>query len=112
MAVRADGTGLLCAQTQHRGRSWETVVYTVNLATGEPRVLAEAVPGPVTELSWAADARTVAFEWNPAVGRAGARQAGIYMTDTAGPAGWGGRQPPGHAVRRRARPADLAGDQP
>ena len=85
MAVRADGTGLLCAQTQHRGRSWETVVYTVNLATGEPRVLAEAVPGPVTELSWAADARTVAFEWNPAMGRAGARQAGIYMTDPAGP---------------------------
>jgi hypothetical protein len=88
MAVRADGTGLLCAQTQHRGRSWETVVYTVNLATGEPRVLAEAVLGPVTELSWAADARAVAFEWNPAMGRAGARQAGIYMTDPAGPAGW------------------------
>ena len=88
MAVRADGTGLLCAQTQHRGRSWETVVYTVNLATGEPRVLAEAVPGPVTELSWAADARTVAFEWNPAMGRAGARQAGIYMTDPAARPGW------------------------
>jgi hypothetical protein len=88
IAVTPDGTSLLCAQAQRREGFWETAVYMVKIATGESSVLADAFAGQISELSWAGDGQTLAFEWNPPLGRAANGELGIYLADAANPADW------------------------
>jgi len=88
IAVTADGTSLLCAQAQRREGFWETAVYIVKIATGELRVLTDAFPGQIIEPSWAGDGQTLAFEWNPHLGRPANGELGIYIADAAKPANW------------------------
>jgi hypothetical protein len=83
IAVTPDGTQVLGAQSRRRDGAWETVVYTVQLATGEVVILADAIPGQLSELSWAADGQNLAAEWNPSLGRWPGGQPGIYLAGIA-----------------------------
>jgi WD40-like Beta Propeller Repeat len=88
IAVTADGTRLLYAQARHREGFRETTLYLVEIVTGQSSVLADAIPGQISEPSWAGDGRTMAFEWNPGLGRVAGGAPGIYVVNAAEPADW------------------------
>jgi hypothetical protein len=88
IAVTPNGTSVLCAQAQPRENFWATAVYIVKIATGELSVLSDAFPGQISEPSWTGDGQTLAFEWNPHLGRAANGELGIYLAGAANPADW------------------------